>query len=184
MIYYTQCLAVFILGEDFSLSKLLAVVCILAGNFIVLYKRGEHSIVLKGLWFSLASATFVGFAYFVDKSTFEHFPMALYAVAVYVIPAVVVGVIFKFTGGTKSELITEFKRTSWKIPALSFIGVFCFYLLLKTYEITPLSIAIPLIYSSTILTTLGGIFLLNEKSHILRKIVAALLVFIGLLLLK
>ena len=177
-------LAVALLKEDPSASKLTAVLLIICGNLILLFKHSEKRWNSKGLWFGFAAALFTGVAYFVDSITFEHFPMALYAVTVYAIPALVVSLVFKLTGGTGAGLVEEFRRTTWKVPALSLIGVAGFYFLLKTYAVTPLSIAIPLVYSSTALTVLGGIFLLNEREDIWKKIVGTAFVFAGIILLN
>lgn len=177
-------LAVLVLKEEPTLMRIVAVICIIVGNIIVLFKPSGNALQLRGLSFGLAAALFTGLAYFVDKTTFQHFPMALYAVTVYVIPAAVVSIIFLLTGGKRADVAAELKRATWKVPALAAIGVTGFYCLLKTYEITPLSVAIPLVYSATILTTLGGIFLLNERSGIWRKMIGAVFVFAGVILLS
>lgn len=179
----TLALSFAILREPFTVAKVAGAGAIIAGNLVALYRSGSH-LTSRGIMFGLAAAGIAGTAYVVDKMTFEHFPVPLYTMSVYVIPLFVVAALYASTGGTLVRLAAEGRRISWRIFVLSGLGVAGYYMILKTFAVADASVAVPLVYSSTVLTALGGVFLLDERVAVMQKVVGSLLVFAGILLLR
>ncbi len=175
-------LSVFILKEGVTAAKLFAVSLIMFGNIIAIYR--SHHITRLGLLFGVAMATVSGFTYVIDKVAFPHTPFALYSIAVYIIPAIVVYIIFKIRGGKSVEVTKVWREFTWRIPLISLCGVATYYFLYRTFAITDASVAVPLVASSTVLTVIGGILILGERGNIPRKLIGAALVFTGVLLLR
>jgi bacterial/archaeal transporter family protein len=178
----TFLLSILILGEGMTTEKLLAVVLIICGNAVAIYKSGR--ITSRGLLFGLATAAALGVALVVDKATFPHFPFVLYSITVYVMPMILVGTIFLFQGGRGRDLLDAWHANSWRIVVIAFLGVSTYYCIYRTFAVTDASIASPFMASSTILTVLGGILLLGEKGNVPRKILGTIFVVIGVILLR
>ncbi len=176
-------LSILILKEGITSIKVAAVAFIILGNVLAIYRSQGH-ITRKGLFFGIIVATVSGFAYVVDKATFPHIPFMLYSITVYVVPAIIVSTIFAARGGGVSEIADEWRRFTWRIPLISLLGVTTYYFIYRTFLITDASVAVPLTSSSTVLTVLGGILLLGEKGNVLRKILGAVLVLVGVLILR
>lgn len=176
-------LSVVVLKEPFTIESVVAVILIVLGNCIALYKNSEITF-QRGALFGVAAALFTGCAYTIDKVAFSHFPIPLYSMTVYLVPSILVSTIFFVRGGTLAELKLEFRRSTWRTPVLSLVGLCGYYSLLKAYQLIDASIAVPLMYTSTALTVVGGIVLLRERKNIPQKILGVLLVCIGVILLQ
>ncbi len=173
--------SILLLQETFSLGKVLAIGLIVGGNIVAMYKHSGH-ITKLGLIFSLVTVASLGLAYIADKAVFQNYPLGIYMFITYFMPSLY---IFLFLNEDKIKRMTqELKRIPWQLPLLSFVSILGYYLLLKTFRVAEASVAVPIIYSSTILTAFGGILILKEKSSIPQKIFGAIFVFLGVLLLK
>lgn len=169
------------LGESITVQKLVAVTIIVGGNLVAVYKHGGY-ITRQGLFYALATVISLGLAYVADKAVFSEYPLGLYMFISYLFP-----VLYIFVFMRKERLSTiryELKRTNWKTPLLALVSVAGYYMVLKTFQLTEASIAIPIIFSSTVLTALGGIIILKERSSIPQKIIGAAIVVIGVTLLS
>ncbi len=176
--------SILFLREGLSLQKLLAVILIVGGNLIALYKHGGQ-ISRFGLATTAGSAVALGLAYVGDKVASPHYPFGLYMAISYFFPTLYVFLLFLILRrGDFSPLKREFLSESWRLPFLSLISVSGYYFLLKTLRITQASVAVPIVFSSTLLTVLGGILILKEQSNIEQKLVGAIFVFLGIILLK
>lgn len=171
------------LSESFSIEKAGAIALIFGGNLVAVYRHGGN-ITRRGLLFALMTVVSLGFAYVVDKAVFRNYPLGLYMFIVFFGPVIWVYLLHQLRGGTIREIIEEAKRGSWKIVVLAFTSVAGYYLVLRTFQITEASVAIPTIFTSTILTALGGIIILKERGNIPQKILGAALVFAGIVLLN
>ncbi len=78
----------------------------------------------------------------------------------------------------------EFISGSWKLPLMSLVSVLGYYSLLSTFRLAEASVAVPIAFTSTILTALGGIVILKERSNVLSKLAGAVSVVIGVILLR
>lgn len=172
--------ALLFLNESFSTTKLIAIVLIFLGNLVACYKHGGH-VTNRGLFFGIVTAIFLGLGYVADKFVFELYPLGLYIAITYFFPSLY---ILPFVKNKKISIKNAIISGSWRLPLLGVIGVIGYFFVLKTFFFLEASVAIPITYTSTILTGLGGIIILKEKSSIPQKIAGAVLVFIGIILLN
>ncbi|MBI2032314.1 MAG: DMT family transporter [Candidatus Levybacteria bacterium] len=169
------------LSESITLQKTVGVGIIFAGNLIAVYKHGGH-ITPRGLFYALASVIALGLAYVADKRAFSYYPLGLYMLISYFFP-----IFYIFILMPRNRLISiqyELKRTGWKTFLLAIFSVSGYYMVLKTFQLTEASVAIPIIFSSTVLTALGGIIILKERTSIPQKIIGAIVVVTGVTLLS
>lgn len=169
------------LNETISTEKILGISFIVGGNMIAVYKHGGH-VTRRGLFFALITVISLGFAYVADKAAFSHYPLGVYMVISYLFPAIYV---IPFIGGNRlSALRGELSLARWKLPLLGLVSALGYYFLLKTFSVAEASIAVPIIFTSTIFTALGGIVLLGERSSVFQKLAGSVFVFIGIVLLR
>jgi drug/metabolite transporter (DMT)-like permease len=170
------------LDERFTWLKLGAVALIILGNLVALFKN-DSKMVRKGLFYAIIGGIALGLAYVGDKVASSHYPLGLYILITYFVPAVYVFVVIL---AKRSNPITVMKRQfifgSWKLPLLAVTSVTGYAMLLKAFTIADASVAIPVIFSSTMFTSLGGIFILKEKSNLWYKLAGAVLVTAGIIL--
>ncbi len=179
----TFTVSILLLREEITFIKLLAVILIVIGNMVALYRHGGK-VTKLGLILTVSAAVSVGLAYVADKVASLHYPLGLYMTITYLMPAFYVFIIFLASRRNRiARLKNEIILGTWKLPFLSAVSVAGYYMLLKTLGIAQASVAIPIIFTQTILVALGGIFILKEKSNILEKIIGAVLVFGGVVLL-
>jgi uncharacterized membrane protein len=89
-----------------------------------------------------------------------------------------------FTKDRFARIRKGINDTSWRLPVLSLISVFSYYFILKAFSLAEASVVIPVAFSSTILTSLGAIFILKEKSNIPQKLIGLAFVFAGVMILR
>lgn len=174
--------AILLLGEPLTGRKLAAIVLIVGGNLIALYRQGG-AVSFYGLLFALGAAFGLGFGYIADKVAFVHFPLGLYILITYFFPALY---IFFFLIRRQPFLLIkeEISDARWRLPLLALVGVAGYYTLLRAFRLADVSFVTPIAFSSTILTALGGIIILYERGNIMQKILGATFVFLGVILLK
>ena len=168
------------LNEEMSFRKMLAVGLIVGGNIIALYKN-KVVIMLKGLLFACVLALASGSAVVADKAVFSHYPVGFYMLLMFGAPGLYILCLFATTKEPLNCFTNEIKRTTWKLPFLTFFMVAGYYTFLKSLQIADLSFVSPIIYTSTIFTVLGGTIILHERENVAQKIIGAILVFLGIL---
>lgn len=180
----TFLVSIALLHEGAQPIKIVSVALIFAGNLLALW-RHDGMISRKGFWLTAIGATGLGLAYVADKVASPHYPLGIYMLITYILPGLYVLLLFLIT--TKNPipvLKNEFASGTWKIPLLAALSVGGYGSLLWTFRLAEASIAVPVAYTSSILTVLGGIIILRERSSILQKIAGAVFVFAGVLLLR
>ncbi|TSC88159.1 MAG: Uncharacterized protein G01um101416_182 [Microgenomates group bacterium Gr01-1014_16] len=176
----TFTLSIVIWKETVTLNKLLAAALIIGGTMAAVYKKGRIEF-NQGLKYAAIIIVSLGLAWTVDKKASSYFPLALYAFATYLPPNIF---LLPFPFLKWSQIVTEIKLANWKIAFLAFVNMTAYYTLISAFQYGEASKVVLITSTSTILTVIAGITLLKERENISRKIVAALIVVIGALLLK
>lgn len=177
---YTFILSIVFLGESVNLHKLVAAILILGANVLIIYRQGKVHID-KGFQYALIMSAFLGIGWTIDKVAAPYWPLPLYAFMGYVFANVFV--IF-FPAIPVSTLIGEFKRTSWKVILLALMASSGYYFLLKAFAVGEASRVILINSTNSLATILLAIIFLKERKHIPVKIIAGILAFIGIILLR
>ncbi len=175
--------SVIFLGESAGIIKILGISLIILGNLVVIFKNpGKPD--SKALPLALATVFSLGAAYVADKFVISHYPLNFYLIISYLGPTLLVLLVLSRTPGFISAIKHEIKNAAWKLPLLSLVSVTGYSMALRAFSMGEVSIATPIIFTSTILTAIGGVVVLKEKSGISRKIIGAALAFAGILLLN
>lgn len=156
------------------------IIIMLASFFIGFYKTNFRP--SKGVVFALLCSFFTGAALGVNSEVVKSFSIPPYMFAAFIFPAVVN--LFVFLRPTRSELRYEL-RTQWKGILLNALVMDAsFFFLLKAFQLGNVPQVVSLSASSTLLTALAGILLLNERKYTKLKILAATLATVGIVLVQ
>ena len=175
--------SVVLLKESVSLQQAGAIGIIFIGLSILLwhpeYKFG--SLKDPGIRWTLVGAVVSALTAIVDKYALNFVSVELYGLFMFTLP----GVILLLFTPKKGEDIRHILRVHLKrILPISLMMVGSYYGALKMYSLLPISIAYPILQFSTLITVVGGIFILKEKEHLWQKIIAAIFVIIGSVIFK
>lgn len=136
----------------------------------------------KGVVFALLCSFFTGAALGVNSEVVKSFSIPPYMFAAFLFPALIN--LFVFLRPTGSQLRYEL-HTQWKAIVLNAVVMDAsFFFLLKAFQLGNVPQIVSLSASSTLLTALAGILLLQEKKHTRLKILAAGLATVGIVLVQ
>ena len=167
--------------EEIILKKLLGAGLILFGNIMVLYKKGKFEW-NKYILFSLLGNLSMSIGISVDVGISDQFNMPIYVALTLIVPALLIlliervkikDVVSEFKEGNKKAILTV--GLSWGIMIIA---------MLRAYQYGTVTTIAPLCSLTTILNVFVAYFLLKEKDSILKKILAAIVVILGILLIK
>ncbi|HCM37979.1 TPA: hypothetical protein DIS61_04985 [Patescibacteria group bacterium] len=128
---------------------------------------------------ALMCALLMGTAWMLDKPASRGLPASIYSFAVWTLPLIFIA----FPKIPLTALKKEMRIGSWHVVLMAFLNVFGYIIQIKALSLGDASRVIPITSSASILTVLGGIFILKEKTSIGRKIFAGILGFVGVILL-
>jgi uncharacterized membrane protein len=174
-------LAIVILKETLTVSKVLGVTLIFIGILVVSYKKRKKfgSLTEPGVIYTLLSALFTSFVLIIDSVGSKLTDPGVYAFFVYLIPA-----IFLFIPAMKKKKqIKKILTNRFNITSLSvFLGAISYYLIILAFQYGEASVVIPISEASFIFSVLGGIIILKERKNIKRKLIGSGIIFIGTIL--
>ena len=167
--------------EPFVLNKFIGAILIVFSNILIFFKKGNgkpNKYVLLGI---LANICFT-IALFLDVNNSDNFNLPIYVTISLGMPAILITIFerIKF-----SELKDEYKNGNKKaiwITSISWALSILFQL--RAYQLGEVSIVAPLCALSVILNVVVGYFFLKEKDNMLKKIIAAILIIFGIILIK
>ena len=169
------------LGEQPTSSKILAAAIIITGNGVVMMPNGVHRVTFRrGTLLGVFSFGSLGIALAIDKLGSSGFPVPLYAALIYGLPALLNITVPPLSWRT---LKNEARGTLGKIfvlAALNVIGTLGFLLAFRTEEGGKVLL---IVSTAALLSVLMGVVLLREHDHLFRKLVASILVGVGIWLL-
>ena len=167
--------------EDIIIKKLFGAVLILFGNIMVLYKKGKFEW-NKYILFSLLGNLAMSIGISVDVGISDQFNMPIYVALTLIVPALLIlliervkikDVIAEFKEGNKKAILTV--GLSWGIMIIA---------MLRAYQYGTVTTIAPLCSITTILNVFVAYFVFKEKDSIIKKILAAIVVILGILLIK
>lgn len=166
--------------EPFVLTKIIGAIIIIFSNVLIFYKKGAtfDKYVLLGI---IANLVF-SIALFLDVNISDNFNLPIYACLTLVIPAIIIILFERLKlSNIKKELIYGNKKAIL-IAGLSWGGLLVFGL--RAYQLGEVTTVAPLCSLTVITNVVVGYFLLKERSNLLKKIIAAILIVISIILIK
>ncbi len=169
------------LNEEFIFHKFLGAMLIILSNIFIFYKKGEFKMnryiglgVLANLSFTIAM--------FLDVNLSKHFNLPFYVAMTLGIPAILIALTEKIK---ISEVKEELKIANKKILLITGITwSLSIIAQLRAYQLQKVSIVAPICSLSVILNVIVGYLFLKERDNLPRKIIAAILIVISILLIK
>ena len=167
--------------EQILLKKVIGTILILMGNVFVLFEKGKFQW-NKYTIFSLLGSLSMSIALIVDVGISEQFNLAIYAALTLSMPAIIllIGERIKI-----KDITNEFKQGDKRsILIVSFTWPLTIITLLRAYNFGTVGTVAPISAAATILNVFVAYFALKEKNNLLKKILAAVIVVIGIVLIK
>ena len=167
--------------EAIVLKKILGALLIIGGNVLVLYKKGKFEL-NKYVIFSILGNLAMSIGISVDVGISDEFSMPIYVAATLMIPSLMIllanriklsSVIKEFKEGNKKSILLV--AASWGIMIVTY---------LKAFQYGSVTTIAPIASVTTILNVFVAYFLLKEKDSLPRKVIAALIVILGIVLIK
>ena len=182
-ILFVLLLSIIFLKETLTLEKVLGTTLIFCGIIFLTYKKGKQFGNLRdqGVQLTLLSSFLMSIVLLIDKYATNFFNPGMYSFLVFFLPAIIIfPFIIKRKTELKSILTNRFKATVLTV----LLGTTSYYLLLRAFKFEEASVVIPIIEMSTLIAVFGGIKYLKEETEIAKKIIAAIIVILGAILLS
>lgn len=165
--------------EPFSINKFIGVLVILTANILLRYSKGKFEV---NYYVGLAVLAIISFAVAItiDIDISKVFNLPIYIMLTLAIPALMIMAAEKIR---PQDLINEFKSQDQKYYLLT--GAFwalTIFFSLRSFQLGKVTTIVPLQASNVLLNVLVAYFFLGEKKDEIKKIVAAVLVIIGITL--
>ena len=170
-----------VFNESATLGKIIGVIMILLGNFIVVGFKKKGKLDYKAVFLKIFASLLFGLANVIDGANSKNFPLSFYVFVGYFFGGVISMV---FSDVKFSMLVDEFKSNKWGQIGMAVTASLGYFLFLTSFKYTQKTIAIPLSYTSAVIAVVMGIVILKEKNDLWRKLVAVAIVFTGSVLLS
>lgn len=174
--------ALLFLGESFNLSKTIGTILVLFSVVYVSLKKGEISL-NKGHLYALAAAVCLGVGFVNDSYILRSTDAISYGALAFILPAILTAVIFP-----SSTLKLRKYLNIGLLGKIFLLGVFYSAGLIASYSAYKsggnASQIVPIGQSVVIVTVIFSALFLGERDDLLKKLVAAVLVSIGVLFLR
>lgn len=177
----TMVLGIFLLKEVFNLRIAIGALLV----FISIWITNSNKITFnsrQGVLFALLSAFCSGIAVVNDAFILKNYDAFSYLAIMSLLPGILLSVLFP------KKLIET--KALLNIKSIKIVSVFCLFSFIQaiTYYLAyqrgaPVSQLSPLTKSSVVLTVIMGAIFLNERKDLLRKIIASIVVTLGVILL-
>lgn len=167
--------------DPFVLNKVIGAFLIVISNILVFYRKGNYKS-NKYVWLGILAAVFQTIAVFIDVNYSKQFNLPLYVSMTVLLPALL---IFIFDKVKIKDLAAEYKNANKKVIfAVGISWPIMMTLSLYAYQLGKVSIVAPLCSLTVILNVIVGYFFLKERTRLLQKIIAAILIIISIILIK
>lgn len=167
--------------EEFIINKFIGAILIILSNVLIFYKK-ENTKPNKYVLLGILANIFYTIALFLDVNISENFNLPIYVAISLGLPTILIALVERIK--TK-EIINEFKNGNK--PAILVTSVTWSYMILvqlRAYQLGNVSIVAPLCALTVILNVIVGYIFLKEKDNLLRKIISAILIILGIILIK
>ena len=167
--------------ESFILNKFFGAILIIVSNFLVLYKKGNLKF-NKYIILGLIANFFLTIALFIDVNYSEEFNLPIYISITLLVPALL---IFLFEKIKIKDILDEYKIVNKKLFFLTSLSwTIMTFAQLRAYQLGEIIVVAPLCSLTVILNIITSYIFLKEKNNLLRKIIAGILIIVGITLIK
>lgn len=171
--------AILFLHEPLSMAKLGGAALLIGASVLVVHNNLKLR-ASRAVWIAIFAATMLGLAGVIDKPASVGIPANIYSVALWGLSLIIVA----FPSLSMGQLTQEFHIGGWKVALTALLNVVGFVFYVQALSLADASLVTPVSSSSGIMVVLGGIIFLNERTHLKKKLIAGLLMLMGIILLR
>lgn len=167
--------------EEFVWTKFIGAMLIIFSNILIFYKKGKFE-VDKYIWLGILANIFFTIALFLDVNISDNFNLPFYVATTLSIPAILIIIFERIKIADIKEELVKGNKKAIIITALSWGTMIIAQL--RAYQLGDVTVVAPLCALTVILNVIVGYFFQNERDNLLRKIIAATLIIISVILIK
>lgn len=171
----------FFFKEKFVWKKIIGTALIIFSNVLIFYKKDSQKFD-KYVLFGILSSVISSIALFLDVNNSSNFNFAFYASLTLLVPAFLIIIAERIKIST---IRNKFREGNSK--AIVMTGICCGLTLivqLRAYQLGEATTTAPLLSLTVIGNVIVGYLFLKEKDNLLKKIIAAILIVISVILIK
>lgn len=167
--------------EPFIGKKMIGAAFIIFSNIFIFYKKGNQKLD-KHVVLGILSSFVFSVALFLDVNISENFNLPFYISLTLLIPSIFIFIIEKIH---ISNIKNEFRNGNKKAIIITGVSWGAMIIVqLRAYQLGDVTSVAPLCALSVIGNVIAGYLFLKEKDSILKKIIAAFLIILGIFLIK
>lgn len=174
-------LGIIIFKEKLIWNKIIGSILIISSNIFVFYKKNSFKLdkyIILGIIANLC----LTIALFLDVNISKEFNLAIYVLITLIFPAILICFFEKID---LKQVELEYKNSNKTIIFLTSISWTIMMLVkLKSYQLGKITLIAPLCSLTIILNVIFEYFLLKEKNNLIKKIIASLIIVIGIFMIK
>mgnify|MGYP004466368157 FL=1 len=169
------------LKEQIVLKKIVGSVIIIFANVLLAFDKGKVRF-NKYFIMSFISNFLFAVAMLINVNISNYFNLALYTIFTVFTPSIIIAIVGKHS---IKELKSEFKRYEKKNFLLAAF-TWCLMLIasVRAYQLGNVTLIAPLLTLTSILNTMYEYFVCNNKSKFLQKVIASILIILGVVIIK
>ncbi len=170
-----------LLKEGLILKKIIGAILLIGSNILVFYEKGIWK-KNRYLFLGIIANLCMGMALFLDVNVSNSFNLAFYVILILCVPAILT---FFTERIHMEEILTEWKTNSKYLVLLTSVSWSIMMITkLRAYQLGKVTQIAPLCSLTVILNVLFAFIFLKKRQHIGKKLVAGILIVIGVFLLK
>ena len=167
--------------EAFVFEKLVGAFLIVFANLLLAFERGKFQF-NKYFIISVLSNLLFAIAMMINVNISDSFNLAFYTILTVSIPALFISLFGRYSMKSLKEEFSSYDKKYFLLSAFSW----CLMLLssVRAYQLGSVTVVAPLFALTSILNATIEYFLNPNKNRFLQKIIAALLIILGVILVK
>ena len=172
--------AIIFLKESFSAQQALGTFLIIVSVILVSWKKQKFTF-SEGFIFSVLAGLFFGFGFINDAFILNNFDAPSYLTIIFIIPSLAIWVIYP-KSTVKMKPLFE-KKTLMKLGLLGILYAISAITIFLAYQVGKNASQIASLgQTATIITIVLSVVFLRERSDLLKKLIGAIISFIGVVL--
>jgi drug/metabolite transporter (DMT)-like permease len=176
--------ALIFLQEQLYWNRLIGMLLILLGVVVMFMKKSifQKKIDKKGLTFRIISTLIFGLTAIIEGKISVEYSPAFYAFLGTFLPALILFIYQIIRGEKFSKFKLVFSENRLNILLLGLTNTVGYLFLINAYAIADKSLVFPIVNATLIFAVIFSFFFLNEKDHLLRKMVSVGIIMLGVIL--
>ncbi len=169
------------LKEKLIFTRILGAIIIISANLILAFENGKIRM-NKYFVMSLISNFLFAIAMLINVNISDHFNLAFYTIITVSVPAILIKTFGRYKMKDLKQEFHTYNKKEFLIAAFSW----CLMLIssVKAYQLGDIAIVAPIFTLTSIINAVIEFFVFQNKNRIVQKIIAAVLLTLGVILVK